>query len=80
MLKTVGKANVEAPFKHWYAIVDNRCWYLGINLSVESAKEKAIKEFHVQLSKGGYCILDQDSFKTTFLSMKSAIEKDFDSE
>jgi hypothetical protein len=53
MLKTVGKANVEAPFKHWYAIVDNRCWYLGIHLSVESAKEKAIKEFHVQLSKGG---------------------------
>ncbi len=65
------------PFKHWYAIVNYGCWYLGIHITKEEAEEEAIRVFNVQLSKGGYWIVDEDCFQTTFLSMKSALEKDF---
>lgn len=67
---------VNHPFKHWYAIVDGGCWYVGCHIDREAAQEQAIKEFHVQLSKAGYCIVDVDSLKQIHGWIKTRIEKD----
>ena len=67
---------MEAPFKHWYAIVNYGCWYVGCHIDKESAEEQAIKVFHVQLSKGGYCIVDRATLEVTFNSIKGCLEKD----
>jgi len=64
------------PFKHWYAIVDGGCWYVGHHLNRETAKEQATKEFHVQLSKAGYCIVDRDILKITHHTIECCLQKD----
>lgn len=64
------------PFKHWYAIVDYRCWYIGYHIDRESAQEEAIKQLNVQLSKAGYCIVDRDSLEIIFNSIKVCLEQD----
>lgn len=64
------------PFKHWYAIVDGGCWYVGYHIDKDTAQEQAIKEFNVQLSKAGYCIVDSDSLKRIYGWIKTRIEKD----
>jgi hypothetical protein len=69
---------MEAPFKNWYAIVNCGCWYVGMHISKDDAEEEAIRVFNVHHSKGGYCIVDADTLKTTFLSIKDRIDKDYD--
>ena len=64
------------PFKHWYAIVNYGCWYLGIHITKEEAEEEAIRVFHVQLSKGGYCIVSREVLEVTFNAIKTRLEKD----
>ena len=63
-------------FKHWYAIVDGACWYIGYQIDRISAEEQAIKQFHVQLSKAGYCIVEHNSLNVIFDSIKVCLEKD----
>lgn len=65
-----------APFKHWYAIVDGGCWYVGYHIDKESAEEQAIKEFHVQLSKAGYCIVTASSLESIYGWIKTRLLKD----
>ena len=67
---------MEAPFKHWYAIVDGGCWYVGMHLDRETAKEQAIKQFNVQLSKAGYCIVDKVVLEIIFDTIKVCLPKD----
>lgn len=66
----------NAPFKHWYAIVDGGCWYVGYHIDRKAAQEQAIKEFHVQLSKAGYCIVDVESLKQIYDWINTRIKKD----
>ena len=66
------------PFNHWYAIVDYRCWYIGYFIDRKTAQEEAIKQFNVQLSKAGYCIVNYDSLKVIFDSIKVCLEQDKD--
>ncbi len=67
---------VNPPFKHWYAIVDGGCWYVGYHIDRISAEEQAIKQFNVLLSKAGYCIVDVESLKQIHEWIKTRIEKD----
>ena len=67
---------MEAPFKHWYAIVDGGCWYVGMHIEREAAEEQAIREFHVKLSKAGYCIVDREVLEIVFSSIKGCLERD----
>jgi hypothetical protein len=60
------------PFKHWYAIVNYRCWYIGYFIDKETAQE----ELNVQLSKAGYCIVDRDALQVIFDSIKVCLGKD----
>ena len=64
------------PFKHWYAIVDGGCWYVGYHIDRETAQEQAIKQFNVQLSKAGYCIIDRDTLEIIYDTIKVRLEKD----
>ncbi len=64
------------PFKHWYAIVDYRCWYVGYCIDKEAAEKLAKKELHVQLSESGYCIVNRDSLEIIFDSIKVCLEQD----
>ena len=67
---------MEAPFKHWYAIVDGGCWYVGIHIDRDAAEEQAIREFHVNLSKAGYCIVDRTALEIIFDTIKVRLVKD----
>ncbi len=67
---------VNPPFKHWYAIVDGGCWYVGYHIDRISAEEQAIKQFHVLLSKAGYCIVERNILEIIYSSIKSSLEKD----
>ena len=69
---------METPFQHWYAIVSYRCWYVGMHITKQEAEEEAIRVFNVQLSQGGYCVMNADTLKTTYLSIKACIERDLD--
>ncbi len=66
---------MEAPFKHWYAIVDGGCWYVGKHTNRDTAEEQAIREFHVKLSKAGYCIVDRDILEIIYDTIKVRLEK-----
>lgn len=66
------------PFKHWYSIVDGGCWYIGYHSDIEAAREQAIKQFKVQHSKSGYCILDRDTLKITNDVIQDRLKKDTD--
>ena len=67
---------MEAPFKHWYAIVDGGCWYIGNHINRSDAKEQAIKELNVHHSKAGYCIVNREVLEIIFDSIQSSLEKD----
>ena len=67
---------MEPPFKHWYAIVDGGCWYVGMHIEREAAEEQAIREFHVKLSKAGYCIVERAILEIVFSSIKGCLERD----
>lgn len=67
---------MEAPFKHWYAIVDGGCWYVGTRIDREAAKGKPIREIHVQLSKAGYCIVERATLEIVLSSIKGCLERD----
>ena len=64
------------PFKHWYAIVSYGCWYVGYHITKEDAEKQAIREFHVQLSKGGYCIQSREVLQITSDVIKNCLERD----
>lgn len=67
---------MEAPFKHWYAIVDGGCWYVGLHIDRASAEGQAIRQFHVKLSKAGYCIVERAILEIVFSSIKGRLERD----
>jgi hypothetical protein len=67
---------MEAPFKHWYAIVGGGCWYVGMHIDREAAEEQAIREFHVKLSKASYCIVERAILEVVFSSIKGCLERD----
>jgi hypothetical protein len=67
---------MEAPFKNWYAIVDGGCWYVGMHLDREAAKEQAIRMFHVQLSKASYCIVERAVLEIISNIIKAVLEQD----
>jgi hypothetical protein len=64
------------PFKNWYAIVDGGCWYVGYHIDREAAHEQAIKQFNVQLSKAGFCIVDRDTLELIYDTIKICLERD----
>lgn len=64
------------PFKHWYAIVNYGCWYVGYHINKEDAEKQAIKEFHVQLSKAGYCIVPREVLEIISDVIKTCLERD----
>jgi hypothetical protein len=64
------------PFKHWYAIVDGGCWYIGYYINKNDAQEAAIKELNVHHSKVGYCIVDRKVLEIIFDSIKFSLEND----
>jgi hypothetical protein len=51
-------------------------YLLGMNLVREAAKEQAIRMFHVQLSKAGYCIVERAVLEIISNTVKSVLEKD----
>ena len=67
---------MEPPFKHWYAIVDGGCWYVGMHIERKSAEEQAIREMNVQFSKAGYCVVDRAILEIVFSSIKGCLERD----
>lgn len=64
------------PFKHWYAIVDGGCWYVGYHANKDAAQEQAIKQFKVQHSKAGYCIVNREVLEITSDAIKTRLEQD----
>lgn len=66
----------NSPFKHWYAIVDGGCWYVGYHINRENAQEQAIDQFNVHFSKAGYCIVDRDVLEIIYNTIKTCLEKD----
>jgi hypothetical protein len=63
-------------FKHYYAIVDGGCWYIGFHLNREDAEKQAIDELNIHHSKVGYCIVDRDCLELICKCIKDRLKKD----
>ena len=55
------------PFKHWYAIVDGGCWYVGYHINREDATAQAIRTCNVHHSNAGYVVVDRQVLQIIML-------------
>lgn len=63
-------------FKHYYAIVDGGCWYVGFHLNKEDAERQAINTCNVHHSKVGYIIANSHCLKLISNDLNDIILKD----
>ena len=64
------------PFKHWYAIVDGGCWYVGYHINREEAKAQAIRTCNVHHSKAGYVVVDRQVLQIIANDINDTLSKD----
>ena len=64
------------PFKHWYAIVDGGCWYVGHHINRDDAQAQAIKELNVHHSKAGYVVVDRFALQIIADCINDRLRKD----
>ena len=64
------------PFKHWYAIVDGGCWYVGYHINREDAKAQAIRTCNVHHSKAGYVVVDRQVLQIIADDINATLAKD----
>ena len=64
------------PFKHWYAIVDGGCWYVGYHINREDATTQAIRTCNVHHSKAGYVVVDRQVLQIIANDINDTLEKD----